>query len=60
MNAIYIILGVSLLLNVYQYWLHFKGVDKDKDGIDDRLEVKAKKVKKEINDVKKVFKNNGR
>lgn len=56
MNAIYIILGVSLLLNVYQYWLHFKGVDKDKDGIDDRLEVKAKKVKKEINDVKKVFK----
>jgi hypothetical protein len=56
MNALYIILGVSLLLNAYLWWLHFKGTDKDKDGIDDRLEVKAKRVKKEIKDVKKAFK----
>jgi len=56
MNALYIILGVSLLLNAYLWWLHFKGTDKDKDGIDDRLEIKAKHVKKEIKDVKKAFK----
>lgn len=56
MNILYIILAISVLINVYQFWLHFKGVDKDRDGIDDRIEMKVKNVKKEIKDVKKAFK----
>ena len=56
MKILAILLAISVLMNLYLWWLHFKGTDKDKDGIDDRLEIKAKHVKKEIKDVKKAIK----
>ena len=56
MKILAILLAISVLMNLYLWWLHFKGTDKDKDGIDDRLEIKAQRVKKELKDVKKAIK----
>jgi len=51
-----IILGISILANIYLGWLHFKGKDANKNGLDDRLEIKVQHLAKEIKDVKDIFK----
>lgn len=56
-NILIITLIISLIVNVYQWYLHSGKIkDRDRDFIPDNVERKARRVKKELNDVKKAFK----